>query len=131
MTKCTVTRTYRLRYMRVCVFLRPLIWSWTIWILTPEFYLVFWRLCSLKQFFSFLLIVNIVTHHSFPPHTHGRKYRFSIALLRGNRVFYFECGCTGFETERLMDRRRTLFNKNEVCFFSSLHGKDYNLLEAK
>ena len=84
-----------------------------------------------RNIFYFPFIGNIVTHYSFPPHIRGRKYRFSIALLRENRVFCFECGCTGFETEGLMDRIRTHFIKNEVCLFSSLHGKDYYLFETK
>jgi hypothetical protein len=131
MTKRTVTRTYRLQYMNVCVFLRPLLLSRTIWILTSECYLVFWRLRSLETIFSFPLIGNIVRYYRFPPHTHGRKYRFLIALLRENHVFYFEYGCTDFDIEGLMDRRRTPFNKNEVCLFSSLNGKYYYLLKAK
>jgi len=131
MTKRTVTRTYRLQYMNVRIFLKPLLLNRTVWILTSEFYLIFWRLCSLETIFPFPLIVNIVTHYSFPPHTHGRKYCFSVAVFRENRIFYFECGCTDFDTEGLMDRRRTPFNKNEVYLFSSLHGKDYYLLEDK
>lgn len=131
MTKRTVTRTYRLKYMNDRVFIWPLMSSRTIWMIISEFYFVLWGICSLETIYSFPLIGNIVTHYSFPPHTHGRNYRFSIALLRENRIFYFECGYTDFDPEGLMDRRRTHFNKKAVCLFGSNHGKDYYLLEAK